>query len=76
LRVYGCNRGFLRRGFLAIQRDAPVRPQDVVIGPAAADWLIESSGFRLALGFACLWLAIGLYLTQRMRRFPAGVVVG
>lgn len=46
------------------------------IGPAVAGWLIElSGGFRLAIAFTCLWLLIGLYLTQRIRRFPPGLAV-
>lgn len=46
------------------------------IGPAVAGWLIElSGGFQLAIIFTCLWLLIGLYLTQRIRRFPPGLAV-
>lgn len=46
------------------------------IGPAMAGWLIEVSGsFKVALGMTCLWLLAGLYLTQRIRRFPAGLAV-
>lgn len=46
------------------------------IGPAVAGWLIETSGgFQLAIAFTCAWLVIGLFLTQRIRRFPAGLAV-
>lgn len=46
------------------------------IGPAVAGWLIEfSGGFQAAIVFTCLWLLIGLYLTQRIRRFPPGLAV-
>lgn len=46
------------------------------IGPAMAGWLIEASGsFRIALGVTCLWLVAGLYLTQRIRRFPPELAV-
>jgi len=45
------------------------------IGPAIAGWLIELSGFRLAIVFTCLWLLVGLYLTQRIRRFPPTLAI-
>lgn len=46
------------------------------IGPAVAGWMIETSGgFQLAIGFTCAWLAVGLFLTQRIRRFPAGLAI-
>lgn len=42
-----------------------------LVGPAVAGWLIESNGdFRAAFGFTCLGLALGVYLTNRIRRFP------
>ncbi|MHA7915437.1 MFS transporter [Alloalcanivorax xenomutans] len=47
-----------------------------LIGPAVAGWLIETrGGFPLAIGFTCFWLLVGLFLTQRIRRFPADVAV-
>ncbi|MCC5858441.1 MAG: MFS transporter [Ectothiorhodospiraceae bacterium] len=43
-----------------------------LVGPAVAGWLIETTGdFRAAIAFTCVGLATGIYLTQRMRRFPA-----
>lgn len=45
------------------------------IGPAVAGWLIEIGGFRSALGFACLALLLGMYLSQRIRAFPRGSAV-
>lgn len=43
-----------------------------LVGPALAGWLIETTGdFRSAIAFTCVGLAAGIYLTQRMRRFPA-----
>jgi MFS family permease len=46
------------------------------IGPAVAGWMIETDGgFQLAIGFTCAWLVVGLFLTQRIRRFPAGLAV-
>jgi len=42
-----------------------------LVGPAIAGWLIEWSGdFRAAFGFTCVGLAAGVYLTNRIRRFP------
>jgi MFS family permease len=46
------------------------------IGPAMAGWLIEWSGsFEIAIASTCVWLIVGLYLTQRIRRFPPGLAV-
>ncbi len=46
------------------------------LGPAIAGWLIEATGgFRLAVAFTCLALLVGLYLAQKIRRFPAGLAV-
>ncbi len=43
-----------------------------LVGPAVAGWLIETTGdFRAAIAFTCVGLTAGIYLTQRMRRFPA-----
>ncbi|MBA1148429.1 MFS transporter [Ectothiorhodospiraceae bacterium WFHF3C12] len=42
-----------------------------LVGPAVAGWLIEYTGdFRAAFGFTCLGLALGVYLTNRIRHFP------
>ncbi len=41
-----------------------------LIGPAVAGWLIEWTGdFRAAFGFTCAGLSVGVYLTNRIRRF-------
>lgn len=45
------------------------------IGPAAGSWLIETSGYRAALGFTCLVLLLGLGLAWRIRRFPRELAV-
>lgn len=47
------------------------------IGPAMAGWLIEWSGgnFKVAIASSCVWLLLGLYLTQRIRHFPAELAV-
>jgi MFS family permease len=46
------------------------------IGPAMAGWLIEWSGsFEIAIASTCVWLIVGLYLTQRIRRFRPGLAV-
>ena len=46
------------------------------LGPAIAGWLIEATGgFRLAVAFTCVALLAGLYLAQKLRRFPAGLAV-
>ncbi|MFW5823712.1 MAG: MFS transporter [Marinobacter sp.] len=48
-----------------------------LIGPAVAGWLIElGGGFRVAFGFTFLVLLVGVWLTLRIRKFPAGVAVG
>jgi MFS family permease len=48
-----------------------------LVGPAVAGWLIESSGgFRVAFGFTFVVLLAGVWLTLRIRRFPAEVAVG
>lgn len=42
-----------------------------LIGPAVAGWLIEYTGdFRSAFSFTCAGLLVGVYLTNRIRRFP------
>lgn len=41
------------------------------VGPAVAGWLIQASGFKAAVGFTCAALLIGIYLSDRIRRFPA-----
>lgn len=47
------------------------------VGPVVAGWLIETTGdFRTAFGFTFIGLAIGVYLTLRIRRFPRGFAVG
>ena len=48
-----------------------------LVGPAVAGWLIESSGgFRVAFGFTFVVLLAGVWLTLRIRRFPAEGAVG
>lgn len=48
-----------------------------LIGPAVAGWLIDWGGdFRVAFGFTFAVLVVGVWLTLRIRRFPAGVAVG
>ena len=48
-----------------------------LVGPAVAGWLIESSGgFRAAFGFTFVVLLAGVYLTLRIRQFPAEYAVG
>lgn len=48
-----------------------------LVGPAVAGWLIEmGGGFRVAFGFTFVVLLAGVYLTLRIRRFPAGFAVG
>lgn len=47
-----------------------------LVGPAVAGWLIEmGGGFRVAFGFTFVVLLAGVYLTLRIRRFPAGFAV-
>ncbi len=45
------------------------------LGPAVAGWLIQASGFKAAVGFTCVILLIGLYLSYRVRKFPSQVAV-
>ena len=45
------------------------------VGPAIAGWLIEAGGVRAALGFTCVALLAGIYLSQRIRAFPKGLAV-
>ena len=48
-----------------------------LVGPAVAGWLIESGGgFKVAFGFTFVVLAVGVYLTLRIRHFPDEVAVG
>jgi len=42
-----------------------------LVGPAVAGWLIDHTGdFRVAFGATCATLAVGVYLTKRIRHFP------
>lgn len=42
-----------------------------LIGPAVAGWLVEyTNDFRAAFSFTCAGLLVGIYLTDRIRRFP------
>lgn len=42
-----------------------------LVGPIIAGWLIDYTGdFRVAFGFTCVGLALGVYLTRRIRHFP------
>ncbi|HRO58075.1 MAG TPA: MFS transporter [Burkholderiaceae bacterium] len=45
------------------------------VGPAIAGWFIEIGGFKAALGFSCVCLLLGTYLSQRVRTFPRELAV-
>lgn len=45
------------------------------LGPAIAGWLIQVASFQAAVGFTCGMLVLGLYLSSRIRRFPAAFAV-
>lgn len=48
-----------------------------LVGPAVAGWLIEYTGdFRSGFSFTCAGLLVGVYLTNRIRRFPKALQSG